>query len=67
MAQPPHPVLLGLVEQVAARLPEVPRLAILDAVESEWDRLGAALEPFIVPLVVPAAVWRLRHADPLAA
>lgn len=62
-----HAALLGLVEAVAARLPDVPRLAILDAVESEWDRLGASVEPCVIPLVVPATVWRLRHVSPLAA
>jgi hypothetical protein len=58
--------LLRFVEPVAARLPHIPRLAILDAVEAEWDRLCAAAEPYLEPLVVPAAVWRLRtgpHAD----
>ncbi|MFD1721641.1 hypothetical protein [Amnibacterium endophyticum] len=60
---------LDLVEAVARRLPEVPRLAILDAVESEWHRLGADLQPALAPLVAPAAVWRLLHLgrDPLAA
>jgi hypothetical protein len=58
--------LLRFVEAVARRLPHIPRLAILDAVEAEWDRLCAAAEPYLEPLVVPAAVWRLRtgpHAD----
>ena len=57
--------LMGFVERVAERLPDIPRLAILDAVEAEWDRLCAVAEPYLVPLVVPAAVWRLRSApDP---
>jgi len=58
--------LLRFVEPVAKRLPLIPRLAILDAVEAEWDRLCAAAEPYLEPLVVPAVVWRLRtgpHAD----
>lgn len=58
--------LLRFVECVAQRLPQIPRLAVLDAVEAEWDRLCAAAEPFLRPLVVPAAVWRLRtgpHAE----
>ena len=52
--------LLALVDQVAAVLPEVPRLAVFDAVDAEWERLRAALEPYLAPLVVAAAVWRLR-------
>jgi hypothetical protein len=52
--------LLGLVERIAARLPHVSRLAILDAVEIEWVRLGANVEPYLMPLVGPAALWRLR-------
>jgi hypothetical protein len=52
--------LLRLVERIASLRPEVPRLAILDAVEAEWDRLCAAAEPFLAPLVMPAALWRLR-------
>jgi hypothetical protein len=55
--------LMDLVEWVAARLPQVPRLAILDAVEEEWLRLGVNGEPFLRPLVAPAAAWRLR-TDP---
>jgi hypothetical protein len=57
--------LLALVERVAARLPLVSRLAILDAVEAEWVRLGASAEPYLRPFVGPAALWRLRvGADP---
>jgi hypothetical protein len=52
--------LLQLVERIAARLPQVSRLAILDAVEAEWVRLGANVEPYLTPLVGPAALWRLR-------
>jgi hypothetical protein len=52
--------LMDLVEWVAARMPQVPRLAILDAVELEWVRLGVNSEPFLRPLVAPAAAWRLR-------
>lgn len=52
--------LLALVERIAARLPHVSRLAILDAVEVEWVRLGANVEPYLMPLVGPAALWRLR-------
>jgi hypothetical protein len=52
--------LLALVDRIASRLPHLPRLAILDAVEEEWLRLGANLEPYLRPLVGPAAVWRLR-------
>ena len=52
--------LLRLVERIASLRPEVPRLAILDAVEAEWERLCAAAEPFLAPLVMPAALWRLR-------
>ncbi len=37
--------LLGIVERIAERLPDIPRLAILDAVEAEWDRLCAFAEP----------------------
>ena len=55
--------LLGFVERIAERLPDIPRIAILDAVEAEWDRLCAFAEPYLVSLVVPAAVWRLR-SDP---
>lgn len=51
---------LGLVERVARRLPGVPRLAILEAVEAEWDRLCAAAQPHLRPLVAPAALQRLR-------
>lgn len=60
---------LDLVETVARRLPGLPRLAILDVVDSEWSRLGADDEPSLAPLVAPAAVWRLLHLgmDPLAA
>lgn len=54
--------LLGLVDQVAVLLPGVPRMAVLDAVDAEWVRFRAALEPCLVPLVVTAAVWRLRAA-----
>ena len=52
--------LLGLVERVAVRLPDVSRLTILDAVEAEWVRLGANAEPYLMPFVGPAALWRLR-------
>ena len=55
-----------LVERVAQHLPDVPRLAILDAVETEWERLRAASEPWLAPLVLPAAVWRLRMRTDLA-
>ncbi len=58
--------LLGLIEPVAQRLPLIPRLAILDALEAEWERLCAAAEPYLEPFVVPATIWRLRtgpHAD----
>ncbi len=51
----------ALVERLARRLPGVPRLTILEAVMAEWDRLRAAAEPWIAPLVEPAAAWRLRH------
>ena len=51
---------LGLVERLARRLPGVPRLAILEAVEAEWERLSAAAQPFLRPLVAPAALQRLR-------
>jgi hypothetical protein len=52
--------LLALVERIASRLPGLPRLAVLDAVEEEWLRLGANLEPYLRPLVGPAVAWRLR-------
>jgi hypothetical protein len=52
--------LMRLVERIASLRPEVPRLAILDAVEAEWERLCAAAEPVLAPLVMPAALWRLR-------
>jgi hypothetical protein len=52
--------LLSLVERVADRVPHVSRLAVLDAVETEWVRLGANEEPMLRPLVGPAALWRLR-------
>jgi hypothetical protein len=52
--------LLALVDRIAARLPLLPRLAILDAIEAEWLRLGANLEPCLRPLVAPAAAWRLQ-------
>jgi hypothetical protein len=52
--------LLKVVDRIARRLPDVPRLAIMDAVEAEWERLCAAAEPYLAPLVVPAALWRLR-------
>ena len=55
-----------LVERVAQHLPEVPRLAILDAVEAEWERLRASAEPCFAPFVRPAAVWRLRAGTDLA-
>jgi hypothetical protein len=59
--------LLGFVERIAQRLPDTPRIAILDAVEAEFDRLRVAAEPSLAPLVVPAAVWRLRSGpDPAA-
>jgi hypothetical protein len=51
--------LLALVERIAWRCPQLSRLAILDAVEAEWIRLGATLEPYLRPLVGPAAAWRL--------
>jgi hypothetical protein len=52
--------LLALVDRIAAQEPQRSRLAILDAVEAEWARLGAGREPYLVPLVGPAALWRLR-------
>jgi hypothetical protein len=52
--------LLKVVDRIARRLPDVPRLAIMDAVEAERERLCAAAEPYLAPLVVPAALWRLR-------
>jgi len=55
-----HDELLAIVDRIAARLPNLPRLAILDAAEAEWVRLGANLEPYLRPLVGPAAAWRLR-------
>ena len=55
-----------LVERVAQHLPDVPRLAILDAVETEWERLRASTEPCSTPFVLPAAVWRLRARTDLA-
>ena len=55
-----------LVDRAAAHLPDVPRLAVLDAVEAEWERLRAASEPWLAPLVLPAAVWRLRMRTDLA-
>jgi hypothetical protein len=55
-----------LVERVAQHLPDVPRLAILDAVETEWERLRASAEPCLAPFVLPAAVWRLRVGADLA-
>lgn len=55
-----------LVDRVAQCLPDVPRLAILDAVEAEWERLRAAAEPCFAPFVLPAAVWRLRVRADLA-
>ncbi|MFD1721646.1 hypothetical protein [Amnibacterium endophyticum] len=60
-----HDDLLGLVERVARRLPDVPRITILEAVELEWERLRAASEPHLRPLVAPSALQRLR--DPSAA
>lgn len=57
---------LALVDQVAVLLPGVPRLAVFDAVDAEWVRLRAAVEPYLAPLVVAAAVWRLREGDGLA-
>ena len=51
---------LALVDQVAVLLPGVPRLAVLDAVDAEWVRFRAAVEPYLAPMVVAAAVWRLR-------
>jgi hypothetical protein len=55
-----------LVERVAQHLPDVPRLAILDAVETEWERLRASAEPCSTPFVLPAVVWRLRAGGDLA-
>jgi hypothetical protein len=55
-----------LVERVARHLPDVPRLAILDAVELEWERLRASAEPCFAPFVLPAVVWRLRIRADLA-
>ena len=55
-----------LVERVAQHLPDVPRLAVLDAVETEWERLRASAEPCSAPFVLPAAVWRLRARTDLA-
>ena len=52
--------LLKVVDRIAPHLPDVPRLAVVDAVEAEWERLRAAAEPYLAPLVVPAALWRLR-------
>ncbi|GAA2752408.1 hypothetical protein [Amnibacterium kyonggiense] len=57
--------LLALVDRLAARLPQVPRLRILDVVEAEWVRLGASAEPYLAHLVGAAALSRLR-ADPWA-
>ena len=54
---------LGLVERVARRLPGVPRLAILEVVEEEWDRLCAAAQPHLRPLVAPSALQRLRSGE----
>ena len=59
--------LLGLVDRVAGLLPGVPRLAVLDAVDAEWMRFRAAVEPWLAPLVVTAAVWRLRAGGDLTA
>lgn len=57
--------ILRIVDRIAHLVPDVPRLAILDVVEAEWDRLCAAAEPYLQPLVLPAALWRLRAgADP---
>ena len=55
--------LLAIVDRVAACLPGVPRLAILDLVEAEWDRLCATAEPYLRPLVLPAVVWRVRSGQ----
>ena len=57
--------LLALVDRIAARLPQVPRLRILDVVEAEWVRRGASAEPVLAQLVGAAALHRLR-ADPWA-
>ncbi len=54
--------LLGVVDHVTALLPGVPRLAVLDAVDVEWARFRVALEPWLAPLAIAAAVWRLRAA-----
>jgi hypothetical protein len=55
--------LLAIVDHVAACLPGVPRLAILDLVEAEWERLCATAEPYLRPLVLPAVMWRLRSGQ----
>ena len=47
--------LLALVEQVAALLPSLPRLQLLDVVDAEWVRLRAAAEPLV------AAFWCRRR------
>ena len=52
--------LLGLVDRVAGLLPGVPRLAVLDAVDAESARFRIAVEPWLAPMAVTAAVWRLR-------
>jgi hypothetical protein len=52
--------LLALVERLAALVPHLPRLAVLDAVEAEWLRLGASAQSTLAPFVGPAALWRLR-------
>jgi hypothetical protein len=57
--------LMALVDRLATRFPLLPRLTILDAVEAEFVRLGANVEPYLMPFVGPAALWRLRiGADP---
>lgn len=58
---------LGLVERVARRMPHVPRIAILEAVELEWERLRVTGEPHLRPLVAPSALQRLRTEGPSAA
>lgn len=54
--------LLALVDRLAAHVPHLPRLAILDAVEAEWLRLGASAQSHLAPFVGPAALQRLRAA-----